>query len=284
MGRFIQLVIGPAGVGKSSYCKVLQEHGQTIGRTILVANLDPAAEYFEYEASFDIRDLISVDEVMETNGLGPNGGLVFAMEYLIQHLDWLEEQLSCFGEDDYLILDCPGQIELYSHLPIMKILSHAMVSWGYRLVSVYLLDALFALEPAKFISGCMLSLSCMLQLELPHINVITKCDIADKEQLEKILEAEGSWVVNELDRMSPVRLKTLSQAIGSVLDDYMIVSFTTLDSSDEHSIDDVLAMVDHALQYGEDIEPKEPRDEDYGERDDERTFGESGEDFGDYGG
>jgi hypothetical protein len=48
---------------------------------------------------------------------------------------------------------------------------------------VYLLDALFVLEPIKFISGCMLSLSCMLQLELPHVNVITKCDMADKEQV-----------------------------------------------------------------------------------------------------
>ena len=250
MGKFIQLVIGPAGVGKSSYCRTMQEHGRTAQRTIHVANLDPAAEFFDYEASFDIRDLINLDEVMEEHALGPNGGLVYAMEYLIQNYEWLQEQLDYFVEDDYIILDCPGQIELYSHLPIMKNLAHMLVSWGYRVGSVYLLDALFVLEPAKFISGCMLSLSCMLQLELPHINVITKCDIADKEQVERILDAEGSWAVNQLDKNSPPKLRRLSQAIGSVVDDYMIVSFATLDVTSEESIEEVLFKIDHAIQYG----------------------------------
>lgn len=31
-----------------------------------------------------------------------------------------QEQLSAFSEEDYLILDCPGQVELYSHIPVMK--------------------------------------------------------------------------------------------------------------------------------------------------------------------
>jgi len=60
------------------------------------------------------------------------------------------------------------------------------LQWGHRVLSCYLLDALFVLEPSKFISGCMLSLSCMMQLELPHINVITKCDMADRAAVEKV--------------------------------------------------------------------------------------------------
>lgn len=31
-----------------------------------------------------------------------------------------QEQLGAFSEEDYLILDCPGQVELYSHIPVMK--------------------------------------------------------------------------------------------------------------------------------------------------------------------
>ena len=31
-----------------------------------------------------------------------------------------QEQLSGFSDEDYLILDCPGQVELYSHIPVMK--------------------------------------------------------------------------------------------------------------------------------------------------------------------
>lgn len=250
MVKFIQFVIGPAGVGKSSYCKTIQEHGRTTKRVIHVANLDPAAEVYDYDAAFDIRDLINLDEVMEQLALGPNGGLVYCMEYLLQNLTWLEDQLESFGEDDYILFDCPGQIELYSHLPIMKNLSKAIVSWGYRVASVYLLDSLFVLEPSKFISGCMLSLSCMLQLELPHINVITKCDIADKTQIEQLLDSEGAWIINHLDKQSPDKLKILSRAIGSIVDDYMLVSFAVLDSTEEESIEEVLARIDHSLQYG----------------------------------
>jgi GTPase SAR1 family protein len=87
MTRFIQLIIGPAGVGKSTYCKVMQDHGKTTKRTIFVGNLDPAAEVYDYEPCFDIRDLISLDQVMEESGLGPNGGLVYCMEYLLDHLN-----------------------------------------------------------------------------------------------------------------------------------------------------------------------------------------------------
>ena len=34
---------------------------------------DPAAESFSYPVAFDLRDLISLDDVMEELHLGPNG-------------------------------------------------------------------------------------------------------------------------------------------------------------------------------------------------------------------
>lgn len=255
--KFIQLVIGPAGVGKSSYCKTIQEHCRTVRRTIHIANLDPAAENFEYDAAFDVKDLITLESAMDEFGYGPNGGLVYCMEYLQRNSDWLRDNIDEFSEDDYIILDCPGQIELYSHLPIMKDIADMLQSWGLRVVVVNLLDALFALEPVKFVSGCMLSLSCMIRLELPYVNVMTKCDIADKEQVERVLEAEGAWMVNSLDRQTPEHFKRFSRAISAVIDDYMMVAFVMLDVTEEESIEQVMAVTDNILQYGEEIEPKE---------------------------
>lgn len=68
MGRCsIQFVMGPAGSGKSTYCHTIQEHcaakvagGAPSSTLVAVANLDPAAEHFEYEPVFDIRDLVNV--------------------------------------------------------------------------------------------------------------------------------------------------------------------------------------------------------------------------------
>ena len=55
-----------------------------------IINLDPAAEEFSYQCDLDIRDLITADDVMEEMKLGPNGALVYCMEYLMDNFDWLE--------------------------------------------------------------------------------------------------------------------------------------------------------------------------------------------------
>lgn len=63
---------------------------QTIGRRAHIVNLDPAAEPSSYEFTVDIRDLISLQDVMEEMEFGPNGGLVYCFEYVIipQELIW----------------------------------------------------------------------------------------------------------------------------------------------------------------------------------------------------
>lgn len=258
--KFIQLVMGPAGVGKSTYCKIMQEHCSNAKRVLHVANLDPASEYFDYEAAFDIRDLICLEDVMDELGYGPNGGLVYCMEYMLQNNEWLKEALDEFGEDEYIVLDCPGQIELYSHLPIMHNLAIQLTMWGYQVVSVYLIDALCVIEPTKFISGCLLSLSCMFQLGLPHINVVTKTDLVDKAEIESILDSESTALMlsSRMDaKYANLKLQRLTDAIGTVVDDYMMVSFAIMNRNDEESLDHVLYLTDTAVQYGENVEPKE---------------------------
>ncbi len=233
---------------------------------------------------------------MEELGLGPNGGLIYCMEYLLENMDWLEEELDKFDDDEYLILDCPGQIELYTHVPIMKRISEQMAAWGHnsKIASVFVVDATFVCDAPKFISGSLLSLSAMISLELPHINVLSKCDLIDEERLTNILDIdsatllwqkeeykasveeeaitkalqatkeEGKDTLDEEDgslilqwkQMKQRRKKqnALTEAICSLLDDYSMISFIPLNIKDEESIDNVLAHVDHTIQYGEDLE------------------------------
>ncbi len=80
MGRYAVLVSGPAGAGKSTFCTSLITHAQSIGRSVHLFNLDPAAEKFEYEPSIDIKELITLEDVMEEMKLGPNGGLIYCFE------------------------------------------------------------------------------------------------------------------------------------------------------------------------------------------------------------
>lgn len=40
----------------------------------------------------------------------------------------------------------------------------------------------------KFVSGCMASLSAMVQLELPHVNILSKMDlVTNKRDIEKLV-------------------------------------------------------------------------------------------------
>ena len=44
----------------------------------------------------DVKDLICVEDAMEELGLGPNGAMVYCMEFLEKNLDWLCKQLTPF--------------------------------------------------------------------------------------------------------------------------------------------------------------------------------------------
>ena len=169
--KYAQLVMGSAGTGKSTYCDAIQQHAAAKGRSVRVANFDPAAENFKYPVAFDIRDLISVDDVQAEMQFGPNGALVFCMEYLVENLSWLTDQADTFLDDDYLLIDCPGQIELYSHIPVMARVAETLAAADFRLCAVYLLDATFITDAAKLIAGNLTALAAMVHLELPHINV-----------------------------------------------------------------------------------------------------------------
>lgn len=67
---------------QTTFCAALIQHLRLNKRSCFYINLDPAAEEFAYEPDLDIKDLISLEDVMEEMGLGPNGGLIYCFEYV----------------------------------------------------------------------------------------------------------------------------------------------------------------------------------------------------------
>ncbi|PON63657.1 GPN-loop GTPase [Parasponia andersonii] len=255
---YAQLVIGPAGSGKSTYCSSLYRHCEAVGRTIHIINLDPAAENFDYPVAFDIRELISLEDVMEELGLGPNGGLIYCMEHLEENLDdWLTEELENYVDDDYLVFDCPVLRNFVEHLK----------GRNFKVCGVYLLDSQFMTDVTKFISGCMASLSAMIQIEIPHVNILSKMDlVSNRKDVEDFLNPEPRGLLSELNqRMAPQFVK-LNKALIELVDEFSMVSFIPLDLRKESSIQYVLAQIDTSIQYGEDADVKvkdfDPEDDD----------------------
>ena len=98
---------------------------------------------------------------MKVRELGPNGGLIYCMEYLVDNFDWLQDELDDLGEDEYVLFDCPGQIELYSHVPAMQRVVQELQRMNFKLAAAYLLDSQFCCDAPKFISGVLCCLSAM---------------------------------------------------------------------------------------------------------------------------
>ena len=263
MGKFAIVVVGPAGSGKSTLCHVLSEHYSVMGRTVHVCNFDPAAEDpLPYDGcSIDVRELISLDDAMEGKGLGPNGGLVFCMEYLMTCTPWLHDALGDYS-DDFLLVDMPGQIELTSNVPVVPNFVELLRQEGYFVTVVFALDALAATaDTGKFVAGCLFSVSSMVCLDCPFINVLTKCDLLPPEFKENQLE---HFCLCDFDYMKsshlPKRSRELVHVLAQVISDFNLVSFRPLDITDTDSIVNLVGVLDDTLQVTEDLEVRD-RDE-----------------------
>ncbi len=105
-----------------------------IGRQCSVVNLDPANDHTNYPCALDIRELVTLEEIMSDDRLGPNGGILYALEELEHNMEWLENGLKELG-DDYLLFDCPGQVELYTHHNSLRNIIYRLQKLGYRVCS-----------------------------------------------------------------------------------------------------------------------------------------------------
>ena len=106
-------VVGTAGAGKSSLVTSYQRWSRFIETETIAVNLDPGAERVHYDAEFDVRDIISLTEVMNEYDLGPNGAQILAADLVAaQALEVADELHSLAGE--LIIVDTPGQVELFA--------------------------------------------------------------------------------------------------------------------------------------------------------------------------
>jgi len=172
---FGQFVIGPPGAGKTTYCDGMQQMMTGLKRKNIIVNLDPANDLLPYDCAVDVRDLISVEAVMDEFNLGPNGGLVFAMEYIDEHFDWLVSEIKKYTQkrDVYILFDCPGQVELYACHDIMNnITTKLMKQFDLRLTCVHLIDSTLCTDGFRYLSAVLVALTSMTHLEMAHVNIL----------------------------------------------------------------------------------------------------------------
>ena len=177
-------ISGTAGSGKSLLTSKLYDYYTKNGAFTAVLNLDPGVENLPYTCDIDVRDYVDIVSIMQQYDLGPNGALVMANDLIASKIDDIQNDVNNVNPD-YLIVDTPGQIELFAYRSSGRFLVENIAS--DEKTNIFLFDGALVTTPMNFVSIALLATSIRLRLNLPTINAITKTDIIG-EKLREILQ------------------------------------------------------------------------------------------------
>ncbi|MCV0393264.1 MAG: ATP/GTP-binding protein [Nitrosopumilus sp.] len=177
-------ISGTAGSGKSSLTSKLYDYYTKNGAFSAVLNLDPGVESLPYTCDVDARDYVDMLSIMQQYELGPNGALIMANDIIASKIDDIQNEVNRINPD-YLIVDTPGQIELFAYRSSGRFIVEN-ISTDEK-TSIFLFDGALITTPVNFVSIALLATSIRLRLNLPTINVVTKTDLIG-ERLNDILK------------------------------------------------------------------------------------------------
>ena len=175
--------IGTAGSGKSTLTHSFKEWMGLRGLDVITVNLDPGAENLPYDPDVDIRDWISLKEVMDSYGLGPNGAQIACADMLALNTSDVKNSIESF-KTDYILVDTPGQLELFVFREAGKYIVEFLNP--QRSIIAYLVDHALAKTASGFVSQLLLSISTNFRLGQPQINILSKADMLSKEEIEQV--------------------------------------------------------------------------------------------------
>lgn len=187
VGALNVMFIGPAGCGKTtlthSFGRWLEEE---MGVRVSYINLDPGVLNLPYNPSYDVREIVRVEELMRARGLGPNGAMIKASEIIDEKIWEVSERVWSLDSEVKLI-DTPGQMELFVFRPMGPRLAEAL-SRDSPIVAVYISDPQLASTPSGLAISLSMALTTRLRLKSPTVMVVNKADTLSDPEVEGLME------------------------------------------------------------------------------------------------
>ncbi len=247
--------IGTAGSGKSTLTQAYKNWAEERGLNAITVNLDPGVDKLGYQPDVDIRDWVSVPEVMEEYGLGPNGAQIVCADLAAVHFHEIAEVIGSF-RSDYVLIDTPGQIELFAFRKASEVFLNSFTSG--QSVLAYIMDPMVARDPSGLVSLFLLSSSINSRFNTPLLNIIGKSDTVTKEDLSQIVEwsLEPDMLMSSLyDNMESSKPLAAIEFLRAMESFNMHRDIIPISSTKMEGIEDLYNYIQMLFFGGEDLSP-----------------------------
>jgi len=165
---------------------------------------------------------------MKQYNLGPNGGILTSLNLFTTKFDQVLALMEKRAESvDHMIIDTPGQIEIFTWSASGAIITDAIAS-TFPTVVAYIVDTPRAAAPATFMSNMLYACSILYKTKLPFVLVFNKVDVqspaemmewmADFEAFQRALASEGGRQ-RDADG-EPTYMNSLMNSMSLVLDEF----------------------------------------------------------------
>lgn len=243
--------VGTAGSGKTTLTKSFKGWMDQQGYQAVTVNLDPGAGELPYSPDIDVRDWVSLDQVMKEQELGPNGAQIVCADMVAmkaQEIRRIMDEYECH----YFLIDTPGQMELFT----FREASREMVKiLGDRSLITFLFDPVLSKQPSGFVSLMTLAATTQFRFDIPYFPVLSKADVLSREELEKIIKwSEDFWSLDRALRKKPSAESQVSiELIKSIQNMGLQQGMAPVSSVEQRGIEDIYTAVQDAFFAGDDL-------------------------------
>ncbi|MHA1156825.1 MAG: ATP/GTP-binding protein [Candidatus Heimdallarchaeota archaeon] len=251
---YTAFMVGTAGSGKSFLTATLVHYLQTNEINVGTLNLDPGVLRLPYAPDIDVRDSIDINEIMTEYELGPNGGLVAAVDLITAQSGEIIQEINEISPD-VLLIDTPGQMELFAFRPTGVLA--ATQFGGDKNVLVYLMDANLCKTPYGLVNSMILSLSVQMRFFFPQLNIITKSDLLTHEKEEELQNwIEDIFLLEDaLNNTVKGEQRELAIKLARTIDDLQLFPETfPISAKENYNIDTLYGKLQLIWRGGEDFQ------------------------------